>query len=94
MALLVNKLYFARPHTTENIGDPLILELKGSSVNIQIYGSRDEVDTIAELTNQAELFTTEGSYPLFGLPRYVVFVGTADKINIEGYDLTYIKDMS
>lgn len=94
MSLLTNKLYLTRPHTSENIGDPCLLELKGSAVSIEIFGSKDETNTITELTPQGEIIEEEGSYPLFALPRYVVFVGTADKINVEGYDLTEIKDIS
>lgn len=92
MSLLTGKLYLARPHTSENIGDPCLLELNGN-VSIEIYGSKDEVDTVSELTIQAEIIEEDGSYPLFGLPRYVSFVGTADRINVEGYDLTEIKDI-
>lgn len=88
-----NKLYFAKAHTSLNIGELILLELKGN-VSIQIFGSKDEQDTVLELTPQTELLVEDFEYTLTRLPRYVAFVGTADRINIEGYDLTEIKDIS
>jgi hypothetical protein len=91
--ILPNKLYLTKPHTTKNISAFVLLELKGN-VNIQIFGSKNEKDTISELTLQAEPFDKDGEYTLYRLPRYVAFIGTSDIIEIEGYDLTEIKDIS
>ncbi len=87
------KLYLTKAHTADDRGDPVLLELKGN-VNIMIYGSLNEKDTVEELTPQIEeAITKDLEYTLTGLPRYVVFVGTADIINVQGYDLTFIKNI-
>lgn len=89
MAILPGKLYLTR----DRLSEPTLLELKGN-VSIEIFGSLNEQNTVADLTSQSELLTVEKEYTLTGLPRYVAFIGTADRINVEGYDLTYIKDIS
>lgn len=83
------KLYL----TKDRLREPTLLELKGN-VSIQVFGSLNEKDTVADLTIQTPLLTDDEEYTLTGLPRYVAFIGTADRINVEGYDLTYIKDIS
>lgn len=88
MAIELNKLYLTRPHTQHNIGDPLLVELQGANVSVIMYGSKDKPATLTDLVPIAEELTEAGAYPLFALPRYVVFTGTADLINVEGYDLT------
>ncbi len=83
------KLYLTR----DLVGKPTLLELKGN-VSIQVFGSLNEKDTVADLTPQTYVLTEDEEYPLNGLPRYVAFIGTADRINVEGYGLTYVKDIS
>ena len=93
MATTVGKLYLTKAHTSANIGQTARIELKGT-VNLVVYGSEEEKDTVAELTPASEALTEDFYYPFDTLPKYVAFIGTADIINVGGYDLTYIKDIS
>jgi hypothetical protein len=87
-----NKLYRTQAHTQYNKAARPLLELKGN-VSITIYGSKDEYLNLSDLTPQTALLTGDQERSLFALPRYVGFIGTADRINIEGYDLTEIEDI-
>ena len=69
-----------------------MLELKGN-VSIQVYGSKDVYLDLSDLTVQTTLLTGDQERVLFTLPRYVAFIGTADRINVEGYDLLEIGDI-
>lgn len=87
------KLYLTKAHTSQNIGQTALVELKGT-VNLIIYGSQTEQDDVASLTPASLTLTDDFYYPTDTLPKYVAFIGTADRINVAGYDLTFIKNIS
>lgn len=92
MAITVGKLYSVKASTSQNIGQTARLELKGT-VNLIIYGSEDMSLTQTDLTPVSEAITEDFYYPLDTLPTYVAFVGTADRINVGGYELTLVGDL-
>ena len=67
------------------------LEISGN-VNLEILGSFTETLVQSELLSAAK-FTSNGFQTLYYLPKYIAFVGTADKINVLGYDLTLIGNL-
>lgn len=90
------KLYLTKAHTSANIKQVVSVELKGT-VNLIVYGSEeeaDDLDNVTDLTPASEALTDDSYYPFYTLPKYVAFIGTADRINVSGFDLTYIKDIS
>lgn len=91
MQLQTNKLYLASPHTKLNTAQNVPLELSGN-VNLEIKGSFEKTLVESELTFAAA-FSESGFQTLFYFPKYVAFVGTADKINVVGYDFTLIGDL-
>jgi len=93
MAIVVGKLYSVKPHTISNIGQTARLELKGS-VNLIVYGSEDIQTSVANLTPCCEAITADGYYPFDTLPTYIAFIGTATRINVGGYELTEIGNIS
>jgi hypothetical protein len=97
MSIETGKLYLVNPHSSQNIGKTARLELRGVT-SVIIYGT-DEKDTDSitdenDLTLVSEVITDDFFYPLDTLPTYIAFVGTVTLINITGYDLTYIKDLT
>jgi hypothetical protein len=93
---VVGKLYLANAHSSANIGQTARLELKGT-VNLTIYGSEEAEEVLINVSNMtpvSEILNEDFYYPLDTLPKYVAFIGTADRINVGGYDLTEIKDIS
>jgi len=91
-----NKLYLTKPHTSANIGQTARIELKGT-VSLTVYGSELEpalLLTVADLTPVSDPLTEDFYYAFDTLPKYIAFIGTSDRINVAGYDLTYIKDIS
>jgi hypothetical protein len=93
MAITVGKLYSTLAHSSANIGQTARLELKGT-VNLIIYGSEDLQTSVANMTPVSETITDDFYYPLDTLPTYIAFIGTADRINVGGYDLTEIDDIA
>lgn len=90
------KLYLAKAHTSQSIGQTARLELHGVT-SIIIYGSELEESALSDITDMTpatEELTEDFYYPLDTLPKYITFVGTATGINVAGYDLTEIKDIS
>ena len=88
------KLYLAKPSCSENIGKTARLELKGATLNVIVYGSEDLQTSVANMTACTDALTDESYYTLDTLPTYIAFIGTADRINIGGYDLTLIGNIS
>lgn len=91
--LETGKLYSVKTNTLNDIGQTARIELKGT-VNLIVYGSEDEQDTVSELTAVSEALTADSYYSFDTLPKYIAFIGTADRINVGGYILTYVKDIS
>jgi hypothetical protein len=93
----VGKLYLTSTHTTANIGQTVSVEIKGT-VNLIVYGTENDPSTVTDendLTAASEALTYDSYYPFYTpLPKYIAFVGTADLINISGYELTYVKDLT
>lgn len=92
----VGKLYLTKAHTSNNIKQIASVELKGT-VNLIVYGSEEEPSAlvnVSDLTPISDSLTEDSYYPFYTLPKYVAFIGTADRINVSGYDLTYVKDIS
>lgn len=92
----VGKLYLTKPHTSQDIGQTARIELKGT-VNLVVYGSEEEESTlvnVTDLTPASDTITEDSYYPFDTLPKYVAFIGTADRINVGGYDLVFIKNIS
>ena len=89
MAIAVGKLYSVKASTTFQIGQTARIELKGT-VSLIIYGSEEIQTSVANLTPVSEAITADGFYPCDTLPTYIAFIGTADRINVGGYDLTEI----
>lgn len=89
------KLYLVKTHTTANIGQTAIVELKGN-VSLVIYGTEEEPENVTDfndLTPVSQALIADFYYPLDTLPKYIAFIGTADRINVAGYDLELIKDL-
>ena len=93
MDLETGKLYLTKPHTKANIGQVALLELNGVT-SCTIYGSKDQQADVASMTPATEAITEDFYQTLSALPRYITFVGTVTRINIEGYDLVEIGDIS
>lgn len=90
----VGKLYSVLAHTSNNIGQTARLELRGT-VSIDIYGSEELPATLSEMSLVTEdTLVSDSYYALDTLPTYISFVGTSDTINVGGYDLTLIGDIS
>lgn len=90
---VVGKLYSVKAHSSANIGQTARVELRGT-VNLVIYGSEDEPATVSVMTPVSETLTDDFYYALDTLPKFIAFVGTADLINVAGYDLTLIGDIA
>lgn len=96
MAIETGKLYLTKAHTSANIGQTAIIELKGT-VSLTVYGSEkdeSELAAVTDLTPASEALTEDFYYPFDTLPKYIAFIGTADRINVAGYDLTFVKNIS
>lgn len=97
MSIATGKLYLATVHTINNIGQTARVELRGVT-SVTLYGTdTEDTDSITDetdLTPVSEAITDDFFYPFDTLPRYIAFVGTVDLINVRGYDLTYIKDLT
>lgn len=94
MTIETGKLYLVSDQSTVTNQRSVLLELAGATVDIMIYGSQDMSLTQTDLVPQLEEnLTTELEYTLSSLPRYVAFVGTVTKINVEGRKLTEIGDL-
>jgi len=94
MTIETGKLYSAKAHSSANIGQTARLELRGT-VSIDIYGSEDEPAALADMSLvTTDTLAEDSYYALDTLPTYVSFVGTSDVINVGGYDLTLIDDIS
>lgn len=94
MTIETGKLYLVSDQSTVTNQRPVLLELAGATVDIMIYGSQDMSLTQTDLVAQLEENMTEAmEYTLATLPRYVAFVGTVTKINVEGRKLTLIGDL-
>ncbi len=91
------KLYLTKAHTTANIAQTVTIELKGT-VNLIIYGSEEKESLLVDVTDLTPVTDTivgDSYYPFFSpMPKYIAFIGTADRINPVGLDLTYIKDIT
>ena len=94
MALATGKLYSVKASTSQQIGKTARLELKGSPLSITVYGSEDPQTSVANMTPCTDELTESSYYTLDTLPTYIAFIGTATRINISGYDLTLIRDIS
>jgi hypothetical protein len=94
MAIATGKLYSVKASTTLNVGKTARLELKGSPLSIIVYGSEELQDSVANMTACTEELTESSYYSLDTLPTYIAFIGTATRINIGGYDLTLVGDIS
>ena len=91
----VGKLYLTKAHTVANIKQIASIEIKGT-VNLIVYGTENEASTVTDendLTAASETLTDDSYYPFYTLPKYIAFVGTADLINISGYELTFVKNL-
>lgn len=94
MAIETGKLYLVKDISTATNQRPVLLELAGDTVDIMIYGSQDESLTQTDLVPQLEEnLITALEYTLSGLPKYVAFVGTVTKINVEGRELELVGDL-
>jgi hypothetical protein len=97
MAAETGKLYLVADHSSVTNERPVILELKGT-VDLMIYGSNEEVSTLVNVTDLTpcllENLTDDLVSALSGMPRYIAFIGTADRIIVQDKDLTYVKDIS
>ena len=96
MAIETGKVYLTKAHTSQLLGQTARVELHGLT-SIIIYGTEDEPGEtigVSDLTPATEELTDDFYYPLDTLPKYVAFVGTVTKINVTGYDLVYIKDLT
>jgi hypothetical protein len=94
MAIEIGKLYLVEDISTATNQRPVLLELAGATVDIMIYGSQDESLTQADLVPQlTENLTEAMGYTLSNMPKYVAFVGTVTKINVEGRKLVEIGDL-
>jgi hypothetical protein len=89
--IATGKLYSTAPSCSQNIGKTARLQLKGS---VRIYGSEDLPAAIANMTPVSDTLTDSYYYALDTLPTYIAFVGTATVINIGGYTLTEIGNIS
>ena len=89
----VGKLYLTKTISLNNIGQTSRIELNGT-VSLTVYGSEDEQANVAAMTPVSEALTADFYYPFDTLPKYIAFIGTADRINVSGYSLEYVKDIS
>lgn len=80
------RLYLIGPHSSANIANTGLLELHGVT-SIKVYGSKDPQDDIASMTPATIEITEDFYQTLSAVPRYIAFVGTATRINLEGYDV-------
>lgn len=96
MSIETGKLYLAKAHSSQYIGHELAVELNGA-VNITLYGTNKDVadiTSISDLVQMSDPLSQPFYYLTKPLPKYILFVGTADTINVIGYDLTYSKDIA
>jgi len=96
MAILTNKLYRVQPNTSAENESPRLVEIKGN-VNLTIYGTEEkeeDITAVADMTPASEAISADFYQALSNVPEYIAFIGTADRINLRGYDYKYIKDIS
>lgn len=91
----VGKLYLATPSSSANIGGRgmATIEIKGN-VNLIVYGSEEaeaSILAVSDMTPASDSIGADFYQTFYKLPKYVAFIGTADRINVTGYDLTEIK---
>lgn len=75
-----------RGNQTQNVG----LVIKGATASVQVLGLNGMPATQDDMVDMTDAqLLDEGAWPFAMLPQYVLFVGTADNIEIVGmgYDV-------
>ena len=86
--MVVSKLYkIKRSNYQGNTGPAAGIIVKGAGADVQILGSNTLPAAQANMVDIAgEQLTPAGSFTFAILPEYIYFVGTADSIELIGYE--------